>query len=80
MGPGAAELLGGSPAHGTGLDWVGFEVPSNSRPVCDSKIPPNQLHHLGHSVLFPPKNVVACCSVYGIVLIGCCMDELRDSP
>jgi len=26
MGPWAAELLGGSPAHGTGWDWMGFEV------------------------------------------------------
>ena len=29
MGPWAAELLGGSPAHGTEWDWVGSEVPSN---------------------------------------------------
>jgi len=29
MGPWAAELLGGSSAHGMGLEWVGFEVPSN---------------------------------------------------
>ena len=28
-GPWAAELLGGSPAHGTGWGWVGFEVLSN---------------------------------------------------
>ena len=29
MGPWAAELVGGSPAHGTGRGWVGFGVPSN---------------------------------------------------
>jgi len=29
MGPWAAELLGGSPAHGMRWDWVGFKVPSN---------------------------------------------------
>ena len=29
MGPWAAELVGGSPAHGTGWGWVGFESPSN---------------------------------------------------
>ena len=28
-GPGQPELLGGSPAHSTGWDWVGFEVPSS---------------------------------------------------
>jgi len=28
-GPGQPELLGGSPAHGTGGDRMGFEVPSN---------------------------------------------------
>ena len=28
-GPGQPELLGGSPAHGAGWDWVGFEVSSN---------------------------------------------------
>ena len=28
-GPGQPELLGGSPAHGTGLGWVGFELLSN---------------------------------------------------
>ena len=35
MGPWAAELLGGSPAHGTGWGRVGFEVPSN--PVIHSR-------------------------------------------
>ena len=29
MGPWAAELLGGSPAHGTGWDWEDFKVPFN---------------------------------------------------
>lgn len=28
-GPWAAELVGGSPAHGMSLGWVGFDVPSN---------------------------------------------------
>jgi len=28
-GPGQPELVGGSPAHGRGLGWLGFEVPSN---------------------------------------------------
>ena len=28
-GPEQPELLGGSPAHGTGWDWVGFEVLSD---------------------------------------------------
>ena len=29
MGPWAAELLGGSPAHGREWGWVGFEGPSS---------------------------------------------------
>ena len=28
-GPGQPELVGGSPAHGRGWHWVGFELPSN---------------------------------------------------
>ena len=28
---GQPELVGGSPAHGRGWDWVGFELPSNPR-------------------------------------------------
>ena len=28
-GPGQSELVGGSPAYGTGWDWVGFVVCSN---------------------------------------------------
>ena len=28
-GPGQPELVGGSPAHGRGWGWVGFELPSN---------------------------------------------------
>ena len=34
LGPWAAELVGGSPAHSTGWGWVGFEFPSiPSHPV-----------------------------------------------
>ena len=28
-GPGQPELVGGSPAHGSGWGWVDFELPSN---------------------------------------------------
>jgi len=55
MGLWTAELGGGSPAHGTGWDWVGFKVPSKPglSVIPSSRGVINQAHLEGGGPLFP---------------------------